>query len=77
MKRVWYVSSEEEGEVEGMFTEDGELLDIWACNDASWRNEYFSGFLEKLGIEVKGYSNDPYYSELKEKLEAAAREMWG
>lgn len=38
------------GEVEGIFDEHGILIDSWWSNDANWRNEYFSGFLAKLGI---------------------------
>ena len=44
------------GEIEGMFSEDGELLGGWCLNDASWRGEYMRGFLTSLGIEVIGDS---------------------
>lgn len=77
MKTIWHVSSEEEGEIEGMFTEEGDLLGMWCSNDACWRNEYFSDFMEELGIEVKDDWEDPFYVELKEKLEERARELWG
>lgn len=41
------------GENEGMFDTNGKMLDCWSCNDASWHDEYFNGFMEKLGINVK------------------------
>jgi hypothetical protein len=42
----------DEGEIEGAFDADGNLLDTWCNNDAHWRDEYFDGFMKKLGIEV-------------------------
>ena len=56
---------------EGMFTEKGELLDWWFDNDATWRNEYFSGFMEKLGFEVK----HPKEGSMKVLMEAALEEQ--
>lgn len=40
------------GEVEGMIDESGKVLGFWFSNDASWRDEYFNGFMEELGIKV-------------------------
>jgi hypothetical protein len=77
MKTIWHVSSEDEGEIEGIFDENGELLGMWCCNDAHWRNEYFSPFMKGLGIEVKTNWRDPIYQEMKQKLEEHARSMWG
>jgi hypothetical protein len=51
--RIVFVEDEEVGEVQGMFDMEGNLLGAWSDNDASWRNEYFSPFLEKLGIIVE------------------------
>jgi hypothetical protein len=58
--------------VEGMFDENGELLDMWSCNDATFRTEYFSRFLEKLGIRVEEATE-----EMEKKLYDTANEMWG
>lgn len=52
MKKIYSFYSEKYGEVEGMFDEKGKLLDCWSCRDANWRNEYFNGFMEKLGVQV-------------------------
>lgn len=52
MKTLYFVYDEQEGEVEGMFDTQGTLLGTWCCNDASWRDEYFSGFMEQLGFKV-------------------------
>lgn len=52
MRTIKYVYTEEYGEIEGMFDENDELLGAWSCNDANWRDEYFSEFMEKLGIKV-------------------------
>lgn len=70
-KTVYYAQTEEVGEVEGMFDEDGELLGMWSCNDACWQNEYFSEFLDKLGVYVV---EDGRFDD---KLEKIAEEMWG
>ena len=40
------------GEVEGMFSEEGELLGAWCLNDAQYRVEYMNGFLAALGFDV-------------------------
>lgn len=52
MKNIYRFYSEKYGEVEGMFEEDGKMIDCWSCNDATWRSEYFNGFMKKLGINV-------------------------
>ena len=54
MKTIYHVyyCSEEYGEIEGMFEVDGSLISYWNCNDAMWRNEYFDGFMLKLGFVV-------------------------
>ncbi len=63
------VYDDECGEVEGAFTEEGELIDWWSSNDAVWRHEYFDYMMRKLGIEVKERNK-----ALEAKLIAAARE---
>lgn len=50
MKKVYLVSIEDLAE--GMFDDKGKLIDYWHANDADWRIEYFSGFMEWAGIEV-------------------------
>lgn len=54
MKKVYLVNMchDEQGEAQGMFSEEGELLGTWAFNDGNWRTEYFDGFAEKMGFEV-------------------------
>jgi hypothetical protein len=46
--------SDEIGEVEGIFDDKFVLLDFWHCNDANWSNEYFGGFINKLGFTISG-----------------------
>jgi hypothetical protein len=50
-----------------MFHEDGTLIGCWDCNDACWRNEYFSPMMKALGITIVK-SND---KKLINKLMAA------
>jgi hypothetical protein len=73
MSKIYYSSVEDDdvGEVEGMFSEDGALLGMWASNDATWRDEYFREFMRAIGIEVdtSGKFNDD--------LVAAAKKWWG
>jgi hypothetical protein len=68
-----FVSTERIGEVEGMFSNDGTLLGIWSNNDASWRNEYFSPFMEELGFKIVTH----WQGDWEEKLIEAAKEYWG
>ena len=35
-----------------MFTIAGRCVGWWSNDDANWRNEYFSPFMQELGIEV-------------------------
>ncbi len=62
----------DEGEIEGMFDDKGNLLGWWSCNDGNWRGEYFDGFLSKLGIEVVYDSDDE--EKLVRKLRRAAKQ---
>lgn len=72
MRTLYFVYTEQVGEVEGIFDQDGTLLDFWSCNDACWRNEYFSPFMAKLGYTVE------YGPEwMDEKLVEAAKEARG
>jgi hypothetical protein len=75
MKTVYHVYDEEEGEVEGMFDEKGKLIDTWCCNDASWRGEYFDGFMTWAGIKIIDdlHHRDP---KLEEKLKKQLRKRW-
>jgi hypothetical protein len=58
------------GEVEGMFDyETGELLGWWSSNDGHWRTEYFSGFMQQLGIkEVDLFQYGDQYKKFEMKL---------
>ena len=58
-----YACEGELGEVEGMFDSKGNLISCWCCDDATWRNEYFSGFMQYLGVEVK--SRNPTSKDIK------------
>lgn len=68
MRKLYIVAaySDDVGEVEGAFDQDGTLLDWWSANDAYWRHEYFGGFLARLGFDTSG--------ENPEWLEAALLE---
>ncbi len=68
-----YVCDDYVGEVEGMFYPNGDLLDLWSNNDATWRNEYFRGFMSQLGITVEEVWSDEWQNRLVE----AAKEHWG
>jgi len=50
MKKVYIISAESPFEFQAAFDEDFKCLDAWSMNDANWRNEYFSGMMQKLGI---------------------------
>lgn len=78
MKTIWWVYAEDEhaGEIEGMFTDEGECLGLWQVNDASWRNEYFSPFMKRLAINVKEASGKKE-KELVKKLAKEAQDCWG
>ena len=69
MALIYHAYSEEYGECEGMFDFEGNLISFWACNDANWRSEYFSGFMEFLGVEIRPA---PYW--IQEKLDKIARD---
>jgi hypothetical protein len=75
LKKIYFASVEDVGEVEGMFDEKGELIDTWCCNDGTWRGEYFDHFIKYLGAEIFYYYNTP--KALREKMENALREHWG
>lgn len=73
MKTIYLAYSDTYGEdVEGMYDADGNLLDLWACNDASWRGEYFDTFMEALGIKVK-----PAGKSLLKKFDQDIKDAWG
>lgn len=73
MKTIYHVYSDSDGEIEGMFDADGNMLGAWCCNDGLWRGEYFDPFLRKLGIEVKydATGECEEFKGLRRKLEAA------
>ena len=72
MRTLYLAFSEDYGEIEGMFDSDGTLLDMWSCNDACFRAEYFGPFMRRLGFRIE---NAPEW--MVQKLEATAREAWG
>ncbi len=53
MKTLYFAYICSEYECEGMFDAGGNLLGMWDCNDAQWRNEYFKPMMLALGFEIK------------------------
>lgn len=71
MSKVIYIEyTEEVGEVQGAFDENGDLIHIWSMNDANWRNEYLDPILEHFDIEVRS-------GVYVDKLIAEAKALWG
>lgn len=70
--RTLYRGYPEDDLIEGMFDEDGTLLDWWSPNDANWRSEYFNPFMRRLGFEVV---EAPDW--MQDKLREKAKELWG
>lgn len=52
MRNIYVIYTETCGENDIVFDDRFHCLGAWSCNDATWRNEYFAPFLEKLGIKV-------------------------
>jgi hypothetical protein len=52
MKITHVYVCDDDGEMEGMFDDQGELLAGWLMDDAHWRSEYMNGLLEALGHEI-------------------------
>lgn len=73
MAKVHIVYSEEYGELEGAFNEEGKLIGMWSCNDACWRDEYFAPFMKALGVETITTRSPA----LEKKLIKEARRLWG
>lgn len=69
MQKIFIVYVEEEGEIEGAFDEEGNLLHWWCCNDASWRNEYFSPLMKQLGYEFVHSDDEVLEAKLIEVTE--------
>jgi len=55
MQKIQIVYTDNPSEIEAVFI-DGKIVAAWYLSDASWRGEYFNGFMGKLGIEVDDYS---------------------
>lgn len=62
MKKVYHIFTEENGEMDWFFTEDGEVVAYWWCNDANWRGEYMGALVEFFGGSV---SKAPFKLEKK------------
>lgn len=60
MKILRVVFTEQIGEVEGIFDEDGNMLGTWDCNDVQFREEYYNPFLKKLGFKVVRKNDDKF-----------------
>jgi len=78
MKTIYFIYSEGEcGEVNGVFDAEENILGYWSCNDATWRNEYFSGFMAKLKIKCVEDMPDKLQQHLEKKLIAhMKKEGW-
>lgn len=37
---------------------EGQILGYWTCNDAKWRNEYFNGVFDKIGVTIERGSDE-------------------
>lgn len=74
MKTIYIVYTELGGENDLVFDHTFKCLDMWSCNDATWRNEYFAPFMRSLGINVlEEFPPDKMSSKnriIKEALEA-------
>ena len=57
------------GEVEGLMTEEGKILNHWYVNDAKWRNEYFGPALAQMGIKVVTGSTEQHRAFVKHMFE--------
>lgn len=57
MKTIYIIYSEsgDAGECNLVFDENLKCIDGWSCDDATWRDDYFNGFMEQLGITVKDF----------------------
>lgn len=72
MRTIYHAYSDEYGECEAMFDKDGTMIGYWHGNDATWRNEYFSGFMRELGFQVE---NAPEW--IIEKLDEFSKSACG
>lgn len=52
LEYIYHMFFEEYGECDVFFDKHGDLIDYWYGNDASWRQEYYSGLLAWMGYEV-------------------------
>jgi hypothetical protein len=69
MKQFFIVSMEDPWECQGAFDASGKFLDLWSCNDGSWRSEYF-GFLSRLGVEeIEPTASELAKAEKKMRIE--------
>jgi hypothetical protein len=75
VKVVHFVYADKNGECEGLFDADFNLIYFWSCNDATWRSEYFAGVLEYLGA-TEGDPSDAEYDTMVGKLNDATKEAW-
>jgi len=68
MKMIYiqYFCDVELGEFQGAFDKNGKLIDFWSCSDANWRNEYFSGVMEKIGIKIKSLPKKMHKEGIKQ-----------
>lgn len=72
VKKIWIedICTDEVGEVQGAFDDDGNLLHIWCTNDGDWRHEYFNPIFTALGYHV-------HSGRFEDELFAKAKKLWG
>lgn len=74
-KKIYIIGFEGHGEFQAVFDENFKCISGWDRNDANWRNEYFSHFMNELGINV--LTKLPKEAN-KERLEKVAyKEVYG
>ena len=72
---IYIISTERFGESQFVFDDKFKLIDGWQRNDADYRDEYMSGFLKHLGIQVK--KSLPASQDANKLMKAAAMKLWG
>lgn len=74
MKTI-YIQYIESPEAQGVFDDKLNLLDVWSCNDADFRHEYFTPFLRQLDIAVETPTTKQE-KVMQKKIEEYIEENW-
>lgn len=74
METLYVVTNcDDQGEYQGVINEKGEVLDVWASNDANLRVEYMEILFNKLGYNLVSSHSDEHEAILNQ----AAIDAWG